>query len=111
MPVSMNSIDETSGSECLVGRAEGQVVLEGVEMVVSRPGLNVGAGAEAETGSAPLRPAWAEVEAEAVGAGAEAEKNNVSRDEQPGCVCAAREAGPGNSRVLLDIELGDDGGV
>ena len=67
----MNSVDETLGSECLVGRAEGQVVLEGVEMVVSRPGVNVGAGAEAETGPAPLRPAGAEVEAKAVGAGAE----------------------------------------
>ena len=71
MPVSMNSIDETSGSGCSVGRAEGQMVLKGVEIAVSRPGLNVGAGAEAETGSAPLRPAWAEVEAEAVGAVAE----------------------------------------
>ena len=84
MPVSMNSIDETSGSECLVGRAEGQV---------SRPGLNVGAGAEAETGSAPLRPAWAEVEAEAVGAGAEAE-NTMSRGTNSPAVYA-RRAKPG----------------
>ena len=95
MPVSMNSVDETLGSECLVGRAEGQVVLEGVEMVVSRPGLNVGAGAEAETGPAPVRPAGAEVEAKAVGAGAEAGKNRVSWDEQPRSVVAATEAGWG----------------